>query len=562
MNHTLKNTSFCSLLCLFVTNLLLASLPAFAQQAQMPLDQVYNYRLERHLNKPGVGFHTAMKPYLESEVLPFIPSYESNLMGIPAYSNYLNAIEDTGSVVAILPYKPGIGFNFRRGDLIQFQKEKVYIGINPLVDAVGGYDLREKSTLFSAQYGAHLTAHFGRKVSAGFSYRGIAEQPMDYIARIAEDREVLPGFSKATFDGELIRSKDFNGYVSFTPVKYFNMQAGYGRHFWGDGYRSMFLSDHAPSYPYLLMNANIWRIKYSYLFNVMQSANPTDIAGKFDFQTKYGVFHMLSVDVARWFQFSFFEGVVWEAADSTGRRGIEVNYLNPVVFLRPVEFAVGSPDNITLGVNLKFKADDKAVFYTQLLLDDLDIKKARAGRGFYRNKFAWQAGIKTYNMLNIPMLDFQAEMNLVRPYVYAHKTPEQNYTHMNMPLAHPLGANFMELLAILRYEKKGWYGLAKLQYARQGRDDIGQHNGSNIYVSDFLISPNLDVAYNNKFLQGVSTRIVNAELRGGYLLNPRTNLSIEAILNYRKLSSELENQDNLFFGGGLRCNIFNRYRDF
>jgi hypothetical protein len=131
-----------------------------------------------------------------------------------------------------------------------------------------------------------------------------------------------------------------------------------------------------------------------------------------------------------------------------------------------------------------------------------------------------------------------------------------------MPLAHPLGANFMELIAILRYEKNGFYGIAKLQYAKQGRDDVGEHNGSNIYVSDFLISPNLDVAYNNKFLQGVSTKIVSAELRGGYLLNPKINLSAEAILQYRKLSSEIEENNNFFFGVGLRSNIFNRYKDF
>lgn len=539
-----------------LTLILTGSVVIHAQQGQMPLDQTYNYRLERHLNKAGVGFHTLMKPYLESEVLQYIPTEARKEMGIAAYNEYFSGDSATDAEV-----KEGIRFSARRGDLLQIQKNKVYIGINPLVDFIGGYDLKEKTTLFGSQYGANIQAHFGRKFSAGFSYRGIYEKPMDYIAQKAVERDVLPGFGRATFDGDAIKANDFNGYVSFTPTKYFNMQAGYGRHFWGDGYRSMFLSDHAPSYPYLLLNANVWRIKYSYMFNVMQTANPTEVPNQFNFDTKYSVFHMLSVDVTKWFQFGFFEGVVWETGDSTGKRGIDINYLNPVVFMRPVEFAVGSPDNITLGVNLKFKAEDKMIFYTQLLLDDLDIKKARAGRGFYRNKFAWQAGIKTYNLLKVPMLDFQAEMNLVRPYVYAHKTPEQNYTHMSMPLAHPLGANFMELLAILRYEKNSFYGIAKLQYAKQGRDDVGEHNGSNIYVSDFLISPNLDVAYDNKFLQGVSTRIVSAELRGGYLLNPKINLSAEAIVQFRKLSSDLEESNNFFFGMGLRSNIFNRYKD-
>src|SRR5690606_9224072 len=141
------------------------------------------------------------------------------------------------------------------------------------------------------------------------------------------------------------------------------------------------------------------------------------------------------------------------------------------------------------------------------------------------------------------------------PFVYAHKVPDQNYTHMNMPLAHPLGANFVELLAILRYEKNQVYGSAKLMYAVQGRDLPGEHNGSDIYRSDFDIAPNLDFAFDNKFLQGDKTKIFNAEVRAGYRINPRTNLSAELILNYRKLSSDFNSGSNAFVGIGLRSNL-------
>jgi hypothetical protein len=133
---------------------------------------------------------------------------------------------------------------------------------------------------------------------------------------------------------------------------------------------------------------------------------------------------------------------------------------------------------------------------------------------------------------------------------------------MNMPLAHPLGANFVEMLAIFRYEKNQIYGSAKLMYAVQGRDLPGEHKGSNIYKSDYEIAPNLDFAFDNSFLQGVKTKIFNAEVRAGYRLNPRTNLSAELILNYRKLSSSIENQSNAFVGIGLRSNLFSRYKDF
>jgi len=535
---------------------------AIAQQAQIPMEYNYINRLDRVLNDPDVSFHTTVKPYLESEVLRAIPYTEWKTMGIADYNENFVEHKDSIGKVVLQKGKEGFTFGARRGDLLQLQKDKLYLGINPIVDFVAGYDLQEEKAILGGQYGVQMNAHLGTKVSVGFAYRGLKENTFGYIRERSVERAVVPGFSKLTLDGNAIQSNDFNGYISFTPAKYFNIQAGYGRHFWGDGYRSMFISDYSPSYPYLAMHANFWKIKYSYLFNVMKDGQSTGVPNEFAFKTKYAVFHMLSVDITKWFQFSFFEGVVWEHGDSTGTRGIEVNYLNPVVFFRPVEFAIGSPDNITLGINMKFKAGKKATIYTQLLLDDLDIKFARQGKGFYRNKFAFQAGLKAYDLFKVPMLDIQAEINAVRPYVFAHKIPQQNYAHMNMPLAHPLGANFLELIGIIRYEKNSIYGTAKLQYGIQGRDKVGEHNGSNIFISDYEIAPNLDLAYNNSFLQGVKTRILNAEVRAGYILNPRTNLSAELIFNYRKLSSDIENESNAFVGVGFRSNLFNRYKDF
>ncbi len=534
----------------------------YGQQAQIPLNPDYQNRLEIYLNDPEVDIHTSVKPYLESEVLRAIPEADWEKMGIAAYNETFSPHKDSIGKVLLQKGKDGFTFGIKRGDLIQVQKDNFYLGLNPIVDFSVGYDLSAKDMLIGSEFGAQMNSHLGKKVSVGFTYRGLKENTYGYINDLVADKGVMPGFGKVTWDGSTIRTNDFNGYVSFTPNKYLNLQAGYGKNFWGDGYRSLMISDYSPSYPYFAFNANFWKIKYSYLFNVMKDGSSATALNNFNFNKKYGVFHMLSINVAKWFEFSFFEGVIWQHADSTGTRGVELNYLNPVVFFRPVEFAIGSPDNIALGINMKFKLNKTTNIYTQFLLDDLDIKFARLGKGFYRNKFAVQLGLKSYDLFKVPMLDVQVEMNAVRPYVYAHKVPEQNYTHMNMPLAHPLGANFVEMLAIIRYEKNKVYGTAKIMYAVQGRDLLGEHKGSNIYRSDFDIAPNLDFAFDNKFLQGEKTKIFNAEVRAGYRMNPRTNLSAELILNYRKLSSDLQNQSNAFVGIGLRSNLFSRYKDF
>jgi len=281
-----------------------------------------------------------------------------------------------------------------------------------------------------------------------------------------------------------------------------------------------------------------------------------------NFKTKYGVYHLISVDVAKWMQFTFFEGVTWFHNDSNRVRGIEFSYLIPVAFVRPVEFALGSPDNVVLGIGMKFKASPKNIFYTQIMLDDMDVAAARKNKGFYRTKVAAQFGYKTYDIFKVKHLDFQTELNIVRPFVYAHKAPQQSYTNYNQSLTHPVGANFLESITFLNFWHKHWVASAKFQYVVQGLDNLYEHKGSNIFVSDFLIIPNLDNAAGQYFLQGLKTRMINAEVRGGYLINPKINLSAEAFINYRYKKNDLMKESNLFFGISLRTNLFNRYTDF
>ena len=187
---------------------------------------------------------------------------------------------------------------------------------------------------------------------------------------------------------------------------------------------------------------------------------------------------------------------------------------------------------------MKFKASPKQIFYTQIMLDDMDVGAARKGKGFYRTKVSAQFGYKGLDIFKVKHLDFQTELNIVRPFVYAHKAPEQSYTNFNQSLTHPLGANFLESITFINFWHKHWTASAKFQYVIQGLDNPYEHNGSNIFISDFLIGPDLNKAYGNYFLQGVKTTLISVEARGGYLINPKINLSAEAFVNYRYQKNE------------------------
>lgn len=520
----------------------------FAQQQNLPLNFEWNNRIQRYIDENN-RLHTAVKPYLQSEVNASLKD-SLNELGLP----------DTA--------QSGFKFGWDKGDLISFRgkkKRQVYIAINPIIDLEVGYNTASKKLQHSIGYGAQANFDLGKKLSLSFTYQGVNENYLNQISDYAREYGVLTGYRSAKFKGNSISSQLFSGYLSFTPNKHVNLQIGNDKNFWGDGYRTFFIGDNSSNYPYVKFSTNFWRIKYVYLLNFMKYGEVSGLHvdnNTSNFKTKYGSFHYLSIDVAKWFQFGFFEGVTWYREDSSKIRGIEFSYLIPNLFVRPVEFALGSPDNMMLGINLKFKPSNKQDIYIQVALDDMDVAAARRGRGFYRTKVAAQVGIKAYDIFKVKHLDVLSEINVVRPYVFAHKVPAQNYTNYNQSLVHPLGANFWENVTIISYWHKHWQASAKFQFARKGLDGINEHYGSNIFVSDYLIASDLGTAYNNKFLQGIKTNLINLEVRGGYLLNPKINLALEVVYNYRQQKNQFFNQSYHYIGMGIRTNLFNRYSDF
>src|SRR6185295_4915211 len=121
--------------------------------------------------------------------------------------------------------------------------------------------------------------------------------------------------------------------------------------------------------------------------------------------------------------------------------------------------------------------------YGQLALDELLVGEITKNRGFWGNKYGVQLGAKYINAFGVSNLDLQLEHNLARPFTYSHRDSVANYTHYNQPLAHPLGANFSEIIGIARYQPAPkWLVQAKAIYYTQGRDSNAVSYGSNIFL--------------------------------------------------------------------------------
>jgi hypothetical protein len=351
-----------------------------------------------------------------------------------------------------------------------------------------------------------------------------------------------------------------SGYISWSPGKFFNFQFGQGKQFWGDGYRSLILSDFSSAHPYLMFTTTFWKIKYVNLYS--QLSHPDVIAsltgGDPVYARKFSTMHYFSFTPGKRWDISLFESIVWKASDSTCFRGFDVSYLNPVIFYRPVQFNLGDGDNALLGLNLRFTAAKGVALYGQFMLDEFKINEMTSGNKWSGNKYAWQLGMKSFDLFGINNLNLQAEYNFIRPYTYSHYLLVQSYTNAKEPLAHPNGANTKEAVAIAKYNYKRLYFNLKYVWSGFGLDSAGLNFGKNIF-SSYLTAPN---EYGNTTGQGRYTTLNQLDFSVSFLVNPVTdmNLFIGATLR-REKNDKMDNQYT-YFSFGFRTSLRNLYYDF
>lgn len=266
-------------------------------------------------------------------------------------------------------------------------------------------------------------------------------------------------------------------------------------------------------------------------------------------------FHHLSVNIGKRLNLGIFESIVFSRGDSaTGNGRFDYNYLNPIIFYRAIEQSSSgsSGDNALLGFDAKYNPTRSLSFYGQVILDEFHISQLRSNRGSWLNKYGVQAGVKYINVFTIPNLDLQLEANSVRPYTYQHYNAAQTYTNMNTPLAHPLGANFREVLAIVRYQPlKRLNIIARAIYAKYGTDTAGQNFGGDI-------TQNYYTRYRengNTIGQGATTNMLWGELTASYM--PAHNLFFDIRYIYRKTSSDIPSiaTNSSMLMMGLRLNF-------
>ncbi|HLT46774.1 MAG TPA: hypothetical protein VK002_06050 [Rubricoccaceae bacterium] len=270
----------------------------------------------------------------------------------------------------------------------------------------------------------------------------------------------------------------------------FEARFGRDRNRWGFGRESVVLSNYATVYDQLQLRWKVWRLDFTNLFT--RFTEPERNAGDEILPSRYGAFHRLALDLGYGLEAEAFEAIIF-AADSTGRGGFELAYLNPFQFYRGTERELGSPDNALLGVGLAWTATPGLRVYGQFILDEL--KVSEFFNDWWGNKWAYLVGA---HVVDPPLpgggrvhgLDLRIEYARLRPYLYAHRglcNPNTDpncppyaeqpagaaYVHYGDVLGHPAGPNASDLAVSARFRPDPDFAAAlDFVYTRRGRNEV------------------------------------------------------------------------------------------
>lgn len=531
-----------------VSFLILINTYVNAQTVIQPYSYQYYQKFNDVLYTPETRLHTASKPFLFDGKLLARRDSLANLDTVDSRNWFMRKI-----------------FNEH---LVQVEKEDHTFYMDFMPDFVIGKELMgtDKRGTYLNTRGIQL----GLTIKDKFTLTSSFYENQAVYARYLDDHiahtGVVPG--QASSKNPANKMKDWmyaSASMTYNFSPYFQATLAYDKNHIGDGYRSLLLSDFSSNYTQLKFTGTIGNVHYTSIWAYMNDpVNPRldslATGGRYGDGIKYGAFQYLDYNATDRLSVGLFQAVVWSNRNQAGYRGYDFNYINPGIFIRPVESNNRtSPDKMHLGLNAKYKMLKNVTAYGQFLLGEFTAKEFFANNGYAHNKWGAQLGVRGFDAFGIKNLNFLGEYNMVRPYTYQHFVSISNYSNNGEPLAHPRGANFRELVGLLNYSWKRFDFSLEGLYSLYGTDpEDGTNFGGDIFQS-YTNYPN---HYGNKIGQGVRNNLYYGDFKAAYVFNPKYNLRIEA--GYTHRVNQIEGQQTQKSGVisiGLRSSFRSFYTD-
>jgi hypothetical protein len=543
---------------------------ALGQGSYVPLGSYSMHILDRMEIKQGrlatpEEFNTSTKAYLRKNIAAYADSFDRtttplskqdlfNLQYLQNDNFEYSQSQDTKTTKSLL----GTGLFKHKAAAFDVNIPDFKLIVNPIAYLKLEYDQSQQEYDYLNTRGIEMRGQLGNKISfytlVGDEIHKLNSWNQEYYKL----NYVIPGQSafqtqdKRTFNYWLA-----SGYITFRPTKIFDVQFGQSRNFLGNGYRSFMISDFSRDHLFLRLNTHIWRINYTNIWGELINYSPNtnyNIPTRHFFATTYA-----NINITKKLNIGIFQTISFQRDSGFAQTGYDLQYLNPIIFYKPVENGLNSPDKAILGADLKYNFAKHFSVYGQFVFSELTVSKVINGSKWYGNKQAYQIGLKYIDIFNISNLDLQLECNIARPYMYTSYTPRNAYVNYNQNMAHPIGANFKEAILIVRYQPLNKLMItAKTIICTYGNDINGSNWGKDIRKNYYTF----EREYGNTIAQGVKTNLLIGEIYFAYMV--WHNIFIDAALVYRKTSSELPlfNTETFNPSLGLRWNFNYRNCDF
>jgi hypothetical protein len=469
---------------------------------------------------------------------------------------------DTMSMPGWKSRKDFLGFLWpTKGNMVEVNTKDFYLSVNPAVNQQQSIETDFDRRVFVNSKGVILRGLIGKKIGFHLYATDNQEQgPVQFRQYLDTNRSVPgAGYNKNFKDGTGRDYFDARGSVTWNVTQYVNMQFGFDQHFIGAGYRSLFLSNFASPNLFIKFNTRIKKFNYTNIFSEL--IPPQLPAGDNLFPKQYSATHHLSFNATPWLNIGAFETVVF---DELSR--FRVQYLQPIIFLNTLLRDKTGKSSSYIGFDAKANLLKHIQLYGQFVLQGYNGATERSNASeAWSDRFGIQGGVKYVDAFGLKNLDLQAEYNQVRPFMYSGSANQGSWTHYREPMAHPFGANFREIIGILRYQPfNKVYIFARLNYWQQGRDSARFNFGSNPRLDNSLVGQGgrrlRDAPY--PMFAGTGYKGANTAITISYEI--KENLFFDLNNLYRIYKADrggIEVNTNVITAG-LRWNMFRRDYDY
>ena len=433
--------------------------------------------------------------------------------------------------------KSTLGRKWWEESLLDIVQDDVSLKADPLFNFTFGRNIKESNTISSNVRGFRISGDITPKVSFETRFYENQFTYPEYLNEKALNRaEKEPTVDAIAFG--IGRAKKFkengldaslaNGYISFSPRKKMNFQLGHGRHFFGNGYRSLLLSDYSPDYPYIsgqyyiLKNKILYKHVNAWMSNLKRI--PFSSTAEALFIPKTASFNQISFQLSNKFNFSLFEGVIYNSFDTiVGRTNPNLTFYLPIFGFGVFERNSNSSSNVIYGLNCVYSISNVVSFYNQLSLS-------------HTNKLGFQLGIKAESLFGTNRSFMNLEYNSLPSAFYSLDISNlfQSYSHLSHELAHPLGSGFQEFVLKGQISHKSLFLRCNYNYAFlenssynevfQSIEEINNLSKNTLIFLNTSIGLYFNPKTNMEISLGHITRYLNSQMDNYFMISWRTYL--------------------------------------